>query len=131
MLSSLSLCIPREWSLHCSALSGPFATTGSGKRLLVRQLEVWYKGVPFRGRTRGGESERGRRVNILREGPLLFWSQFGEKVTTETSMENGQGKSGLLEDCLEVLQRMIPIKLEMKTISLVLLMYRQTLVMKI
>ena len=28
MLSSLSLCIPREWSLHCSALSGPFATTG-------------------------------------------------------------------------------------------------------
>ena len=29
MLSSLSLCSPREWSLHCSALSGPFATTGS------------------------------------------------------------------------------------------------------
>ena len=28
MLSSLSLCSPREWSLHCSALSGPFATTG-------------------------------------------------------------------------------------------------------
>ena len=25
MLTSLSLCIPREWSLHCSALSGPFA----------------------------------------------------------------------------------------------------------
>ena len=28
LLSSLSLCIPREWNLHCSALSGPFATTG-------------------------------------------------------------------------------------------------------
>ena len=37
-------------------LPGPF----SAKRLLVRQLEVWFKGVPFRGRTRGGESERGR-----------------------------------------------------------------------
>ena len=35
MLSSLSLCIPREWSLHCSALSGPFATTGSGKRFSI------------------------------------------------------------------------------------------------
>ena len=28
MLSSLSLCSPREWSLACLALSGPFATTG-------------------------------------------------------------------------------------------------------
>ena len=28
MLSSLSLCITREWSLACLALSGPFATTG-------------------------------------------------------------------------------------------------------
>ena len=28
MLSSLSLYVPREWNLHCSALSGPFATTG-------------------------------------------------------------------------------------------------------
>ena len=70
MLSSLSLCIPREWSLHCSALSGPFATTGSGKRLLVRQLEVLRNGVPFRGRTRGGESERGRKGTSLEEGPL-------------------------------------------------------------
>ena len=69
MLSSLSLCSPREWSLACLALSGPFATTGSGKRLLVRQLEV-CNGVPFRGRTRGGESERGRKGTSLEEGPL-------------------------------------------------------------
>ena len=70
MLSSLSLCSPREWSLACLALSGPFATTGSGKRLLVRQLEVISKRVPFRGRTRGGESERGRKGTSLEEGPL-------------------------------------------------------------
>ena len=70
MLSSLSLCSPREWSLACLALSGPFATTGSGKRLLVRQLEVHVDWVPFRGRTRGGESERGRKGTSLEEGPL-------------------------------------------------------------
>ena len=58
MLSSLSLCIPREWSLHCSALSGPFATTGSGKRLLVRQLEVHGQGSPS-GEELEGESPRG------------------------------------------------------------------------
>ena len=58
MLSSLSLCIPREWSLNCSALSGPFATTGSGKRLLVRQLEVLYRGSPS-GEELEGESPRG------------------------------------------------------------------------
>ena len=58
MLSSLSLCIPREWSLRCSALSGPFATTGSGKRLLVRQLEVNSGGSPS-GEELEGESPRG------------------------------------------------------------------------
>ena len=61
MLSSLSLCSPREWSLACLALSGPFATTGdiySGKRLLVRQLEVIVNGSPS-GEELEGESPRG------------------------------------------------------------------------
>ena len=74
MLSSLSLCSPREWSLACLALSGPFATTGihifrkaparqaaggsfSGKRLVVRQLEV-IGGSPS-GEELEGESPRG------------------------------------------------------------------------
>ena len=58
MLSSLSLCSPREWSLACLALSGPFATTGSGKRLLVRQLDVCTVGSPS-GEELEGESPRG------------------------------------------------------------------------
>ena len=63
MLSSLSLCITREWSLACLALSGPFATTGSGKRLLVRQLEVTL-GSPS-GEELEGESPRGgERVDV-------------------------------------------------------------------
>ena len=64
MLSSLSLCSPREWSLACLALSGPFATTGSGKRLLVRQLEVMQHGSPS-GEELEGESPRGgERVDV-------------------------------------------------------------------
>ena len=66
MLSSLSLCSPREWSLACLALSGPFATTGiySGKRLLVRQLEVCTVGSPS-GEELEGESPRGgERVDV-------------------------------------------------------------------
>ena len=71
MLSSLSLCSPREWSLACLALSGPFATTGSGKRLLVRQLKVPVIGS-LQG-SRGGESERGRKsINLEQSPPCIF-----------------------------------------------------------
>ena len=51
MLSSLSLCIPREWSLHCSALSGPFATTGATTGKVPAQRKAPYHfGVIFERR---------------------------------------------------------------------------------
>ena len=60
------------------------ATTSSGKRLLVRLAGGVFVWVPFRGSSRGGESERGR-VEARRgaapgEGPLTFgavWCRFG------------------------------------------------------
>ena len=60
----LSLFLPvtnilRKWMLTSCALSGPFVPTGSGKRELVEQLEVFRLGVPS-GEVRGGECERGR-----------------------------------------------------------------------
>ena len=80
MLSSLSLCIPREWSLHCSALSGPFAITGSGKRLLVRQLEVCTVGSPS-GEELEGESPRGGdMVKADGKAPSIFGTIFEKKI---------------------------------------------------
>ena len=57
--SSLPLCIPREWSLHCSALSGPFATTGIFRKAPARQAAGGLgKGSPL-GEEAEGESPRG------------------------------------------------------------------------
>ena len=59
MLSSLSLCSPREWSLACLALSGPFATTGIFRKAPARQAAGgWYLGSPS-GEELEGESPRG------------------------------------------------------------------------
>ena len=35
------------------------------------------RGVPFRGSLRGGESERGRNIGNLVEGPLTFGAYLG------------------------------------------------------
>ena len=59
MLSSLSLCIPREWSLHCSALSGPFATTGIFRKAPARQAAGGYSRGSPSGEELEGESPRG------------------------------------------------------------------------
>ena len=50
----------------------------SGKRLLVRQLEVVTWG-PLQGKTRGGESERGRMGKSLGEGHLHFGANLMKK----------------------------------------------------
>ena len=58
MGSSLFCCqLPRCWMIRLCALSGPFVPTGSGKRELVEQLEVFRLGVPS-GEVEG-ESVRG------------------------------------------------------------------------
>ena len=62
-----------------SALSGPpclyrYIYIYSGKRLLMQAAGGCINRVPFRERMRGGESERGRKTNVLEEGPLTFWS---------------------------------------------------------
>ena len=69
----------------------PLCILYSGKRLLARQLEVLNWG-PLQGKTRGGESERGRMGNDLEEGPLPFWCQFHEKMTIKISMKKQSWK---------------------------------------
>ncbi len=44
-------------------------------------------GVPFRGRTRGGESERGRKGARSEEGPLPFWHNFDDFLMSKVSLE--------------------------------------------
>ena len=95
MLSSLSLCIPREPSLHCLALSRPFATTGSGKRLLVRQLEVTLG--PPSGEELEGESPRGgERVPAQKKAPYNFGIIF-EKKCSEISLKKQWWEKGVQE----------------------------------
>ena len=102
MLSCLCLCIPREWSLHCSALSGPFATTGSGKRLLVRQLEVYGKGSPS-GEELEGESPRGgERVPVGGKPPYHFGIIFEKKVVLKSHSKSSGGKKGFMNDFSEL-----------------------------
>ena len=55
------------------------------------------QGVPFRGRTRGGESERGRKGRWLEEGPLPFWCHFWEKSSFKISLKKQWWKKGVHE----------------------------------
>ena len=70
----------------------------------------FVEGVPFRGRTRGGESERGRKGNSLEEGPLPCWCSgvtfciffadvldYGEIVKMELSPTQELNLEGLRE----------------------------------
>ena len=108
MLSFLSLCIPREWRLYFSVLSGLlclYRYIDSGKRLLVRQLEV-VNGVPFRGRIGGGESERGRKGIHLEEDPSVWrfplWLIFEKNVVLKSHSKNSGGKKGFMSDFFEL-----------------------------
>ena len=74
----MTIGVERETHRNPTRLMTPSgsAESCSRKHLLVGQLEVYLVGVPFRGRTRGGESERGRKGTGLDEGPLPCWCHF-------------------------------------------------------
>ena len=58
-----------------SALSGPLVYTGIFRKALAHwRFFIW---VPFRGRSRGGESERGRKTTSLEERPRSCISILG------------------------------------------------------
>ena len=60
-------------------------------------------GVPFRGRSRGGESERGRKDGNSEEGPLPFWCNFwGKKVILKSLSKNSGGQKSFMSDFSEL-----------------------------
>ena len=88
MLSSLSLCIPREWNLHCSALSGPLATTGATTGIFRKAPARQAAGGDPHGSPSGeeleGESSRG--------GPSHFNLFFEKNVVLKSHSNNSGGK---------------------------------------
>ena len=83
------------------ALSGPFATTGSGKRLLVRQLEV-IGGSPS-GEELEGESPRGgERVAARGKPPYHFGGIFEKKVVLKSHSKNSGGRKWFMNGVCEL-----------------------------
>ncbi len=63
-----------------------------GKRLLVRLAGGVCRWVPFRGSSRGGESERGRIEPGFVEGSLTFWSHFAQHWSSKNSAQKSVEK---------------------------------------